>query len=101
MTIHILGKKEDSICIRYSYTYTDQEFKDLLQEVGGFLPIGWRVWNFDENETIYNSFSFREFYLNIPSSIQLYGCEPAKVWIKEMLKDDAMEQLRKEMLGLI
>jgi hypothetical protein len=88
MGVHILGVKQDGVMARFTHEYTDDEFYRLIDEIGGLLPPGWAAWHLDDGETLTNSKRVQAISTRVPSVIGIYGAQPSKVWIKEMLKDD-------------
>lgn len=88
MGVHFLGVKQDGCMTRFTHEYTDSEFYQLIEEVGGVLPPGWRAWHLEDGETSRNSKRVQAIAKHVPSVIALYGAQPSRVWIKEMLADD-------------
>jgi hypothetical protein len=95
---HFLGKKMDGkTCLYRTHVWNDEEFEQLIKEIGGFLPPTWMAWHLDNNETVASGSKRAAALAKLPSVILLYGAEPSKNWIKEMLLEDM--QKYKESIG--
>lgn len=55
MSVHYFGKKIDGTMARFFGNFSDDEFEEIIQQIGGILPKEWKAWHFEENEDITNS----------------------------------------------
>lgn len=88
MGVHFIGVKQDGTMTRFTHEYTDEEFYSLIDDVGGILPTGWKAWHLEDGETLTNSKRVQAIAKYVPSHIMIYGTQPSRVWVKEMLADD-------------
>jgi len=88
MGVHFIGVKQDGIMTRFTHEYTDADFHQLIDDVGGILPPGWKAWHLEDGETLRNSKRVQAIAKYVPSAIMIYGAQPSRSWIKEMLMDD-------------
>ncbi|MCY9763539.1 hypothetical protein M5X06_00290 [Paenibacillus alvei] len=88
MGVHFLGKIEQGVLVRFTYEYSDTQFFQLLERVGGYLPPNWKAWHLEDGETLTNSKRVQAIASRVPTHISRFGCQPSQIWIEEMLRDD-------------
>lgn len=49
MAKHFIGTKVNGIRSRFNRELNDQEFEEMLNQIGGELPNGFWAWHFDES----------------------------------------------------
>lgn len=49
MAKHFIGTKVNGVRSRFNRELNDQEFEEMLNQIGGELPNGFWAWHFDES----------------------------------------------------
>lgn len=49
MAKHFIGTKVNGVRSRFNRELNDQEFEEMLNQIGGVLPKGFWVWHFEES----------------------------------------------------
>lgn len=63
--LHILGAKIEGKMCRFKKIYSEEEFKHLLNKLGGVLPPGFVAWHIEEGKNVDNS-TFVKKIANLP-----------------------------------